>query len=160
MRRWRRSRAVLVRAVSVKASFGPRVVLSTSGSEGPRFSGDLSSKAAAPAPGTTSTQKPFSSFAAASSASAQRAAEAASAPPARARSSSAAGASGPASRPSGRITNSAISEPEVNPSINSSTHSVPAARIFRSVKSAASEKHFRSADKKSMGKPPFAEACP
>ena len=43
VRRCRRSRLVLVRTVSVKASLGPLEVFSTSGSEGDRFSGVLSS---------------------------------------------------------------------------------------------------------------------
>ena len=43
VRRWRRRRAVLVRMVSVKASFGPLMVFSTVGAEMPRFSGDLTS---------------------------------------------------------------------------------------------------------------------
>ena len=160
VRRWRRSRAVLVRAASVKASLGPRVVLSTSGSAMPRFSPDFTSKAAAPAPGTDRTQQPLSSFAAASSASAQRETEAASVPSVKARSSRAAGACGSVSPARGRITKSAISEPEHRPSRKKRVQSSPAARTERAVKSAALLKRRCSSAAKSMGKPPFAEACP
>ena len=62
VRRWRRRRLVFVRTVSVKASFGPLTVFSTSGAEGERFSPVLSSKAIAPAAPKSATEKPLTSL--------------------------------------------------------------------------------------------------
>ena len=63
VRRWRRSRLVFVRTVSVNASFGPLTVFSTSGAEGERFSPVFVSKAMARCPNST-TVKPLTSFSA------------------------------------------------------------------------------------------------
>ena len=70
VRRWRRSRLVFVRTVSVKASFGPLTVFSTSGADGDRFSPVFVSKAIARSPNST-TVKPLTSFIAASFSSLQ-----------------------------------------------------------------------------------------
>ena len=56
-RRWRRRRLVLMRMVSVKASFAPLTVFSDSGADGPRrVSVFVSKQSAAPVPGKTTAQ--------------------------------------------------------------------------------------------------------
>ena len=127
-----------MRIVSVNASFAPLTVLSDSGADGPRFSPVFVSKqSASVSPGNSTTQKPFTSFSAAAAASFARETEAHQTAPVSACSSSVCRSSARRFSRSGRSTSSAMSPPEVSPSIKKAVSLLPHAPTVCSSKSAA-----------------------
>ena len=117
VRRCRRTRAVLIRIVSVNASFAPLTVFSLSGAEGPRRVPLLASKQSALAsPGKTTTQYPCVSLSAAASAESASSHTAHQTAPRCACAYNSSGVPGRRFSISGRTTKSEMSLPDVMPS--------------------------------------------
>jgi len=144
-------RLVLVRTVSVKASLGPLTVFSTSGGEMPRFSPVLASKAtASAAPSNTTRQNPLTSKLQAVCKSVTALATAEYTTPSR-HWRTISPALPCSSCVMGCRIKSAISEPDVNPSIKNAVACTVSSRRGRTTRSAAPANTFdtASADKPS-----------